>query len=435
MDYRQTLEYIFEKLPMYHRIGQAAYKSDLNNIIWLADHLANPHKSFRTIHIAGTNGKGSVSHMLASVLQEAGYKTGLYTSPHLIDFRERIRMNGQMIPEGYVTCFVEQVKHFIESVQPSFFEITVGMAFSYFANQHVDVAVIETGLGGRLDSTNIIEPDLSIITNISWDHTNLLGDTLEKIAFEKAGIIKRGIPVVIGQKSDQTKNVFLEKAAEEKAPLYFAEDQYKAEMKEQHAGYAVFEIISADNLKKVIESDLAGNYQGKNIAALLTSVDILNKGKYCIPESAVINGIRNTISNTVLRGRWDVINENPVIVCDIAHNEGAITEVINQLKISKYEHLHVVFGMSGDKDIDKVLALLPATASYYFAKPSVPRGMDANELAAEAQKHGLKGTAFCSVKDAMNEARKNAGNSDMILITGSAFVVADAMEFLPGKAH
>jgi len=427
MDYLQTLDYIFEKLPMYHRIGQAAYKSDLNNILLLAEHLGNQHKNFKTIHIAGTNGKGSVSHMLASVLQEAGYKTGLYTSPHLLDFRERIRINGQMITEQYVTCFVELTKDFIESVQPSFFEITVGMAFSYFAQEKVDVAVIETGLGGRLDSTNIIDPDLCIITNISMDHQYLLGDTIQKIAFEKAGIIKKGIPVVIGQKSELTKSVFIEKALSVNAPLYFAEDHYTAEIKEQNAGHAIFGITSNKNNITTIESDLTGSYQGMNIATLLTAIDLLNKQHYLIPESAVLKGFKSARANTGLRGRWDVLAEKPMIVCDIAHNEGAITEVMNQLKLCKYNRLHIVFGMSGDKDYNKVLSLLPVDAAYYFARPSVPRGMDAYELAEAASLHGLKGVAYQSVKDAVKHAKAKAGSSDMILITGSAFVVGDAL--------
>jgi dihydrofolate synthase / folylpolyglutamate synthase len=430
MDYTRTLDYIFEKLPMYHRIGQAAYKSDLNNILLLSEHLGNRHKNFRTIHIAGTNGKGSVSHMLASVLHEAGYKTGLYTSPHLLDFRERIRINGQMIPQEFVVDFVEQTKDFIESVQPSFFEITVGMAFSYFAQEKVDVAVIETGLGGRLDSTNIINPDLSIITSISMDHESLLGDTIEKIAFEKAGIIKKEVPVIIGQKSEQTKDVFIEKALSVNAPLCFAEDYYQAEMKEQQAGHAIFKITSDYNFNQEIESDLTGSYQGMNITTLLTAIDLLNKQNYRIPESAVLKGIKNTKANTGLRGRWDVLSESPMLVCDIAHNEGAITEVMKQLKLCKYDYLHIVFGMSGDKDYNKVLSLLPFNADYYFTRPSVPRGMDANELTEAARKHGLKGDAYVSVKDAIIQVRKNTGSSDLILVTGSAFVVADALEYL-----
>jgi dihydrofolate synthase/folylpolyglutamate synthase len=427
MDYNQTLEYIFEKLPMYHRIGQAAYKSDLNNILLLSDHLGNQYRNLNCIHIAGTNGKGSVSHMLASVLQEAGCKTGLYTSPHLLDFRERIRINGNMIPEGYVTCFVEGIRDFIESVQPSFFEITVGMAFSYFAQERVDVAVIETGLGGRLDSTNIIEPDLSIITNISMDHENLLGDTIQKIAFEKAGIIKKGIPVVIGQKCDETKSVFIEKALSENAPIYFAEDYYKAVLKEQMAGNAVFDVKSERNKEISINSDLAGSYQGKNIATVLTAIDLLNQGKYNIPAGAVLKGISKAKLNTGLRGRWDVLDKNPMVVCDIAHNEGAVAELMNQLKLCKYDHLHIVFGMSGDKNHDRVLSLLPKNALYYFAKPSVPRGMDAYELAAAAGRHDLNGVAFSTVSEALMQARKMADRNDMILITGSAFVVADAL--------
>ena len=430
MDYQQTLQYIFEKLPMYHRIGQAAYKSDLNNIIWLADHLANPHKSFRTIHIAGTNGKGSVSHMLASVLQEAGYKTGLYTSPHLLDFRERIRINGEMIPEGFVMCFVEQVKEFIESVQPSFFEITVGMAFSYFAQQNVNVAVIETGLGGRLDSTNIIDPDLSIITNISWDHANLLGDSLQKIAFEKAGIIKQGTPVLIGDKSEETAAVFIEKAQSENAPLYFTSDYYNGQVVQQLADYASFEMHAANGAKKIIQSDLTGSYQAKNIATVCKAVDLLNEDLYNIQEQALLSGIKNTRHNTGLRGRWDVLSENPPTVCDIAHNEGAMSELMKQLELVKAENVHLVFGMSGDKDTDKVLSLLPKSATYYFAKPSVPRGMDAHELAKAAAQFHLNGGVYVSVADAVDAAKKVAQGSDIILITGSAFVVADAMEHL-----
>ena len=430
MNYKQTLQYLFDKLPMFHRIGPAAYKSNLNNTLMLAEHLGNPQQHFKSIHIAGTNGKGSVSHMLAAILQESGYKTGLYTSPHLLDFRERIRVNGQMIRESYVIDFTEKLKAFIEEVQPSFFEITVGMAFSYFTDQAVDIAVIETGLGGRLDSTNIITPELSVITSISLDHQNLLGGSIEKIVIEKAGIIKSGIPVVIGEKKKETWPIFRRIAAERNAPITFAEDLYSYKFSDKAQPKLTFCITDKEGKKFTVETDLKGSYQGKNILTVLSATGILQQRGFGIKKEQIINGIAKTAALTELRGRWEHIGNNPKIICDIAHNEGAISEVIKQLNYESYQKLHIVFGVSQDKSLELLLPLMPHDALYYFCKPSVPRGMEAVLLAEEARTFDLNGLCYNNVGAAVRGALEKAGKDDMILITGSAFVVADALKYL-----
>lgn len=392
---------------MYQRIGAAAYKADLNNTIAICKLLGNPENKFKSVHIAGTNGKGSVSHMLAAVLQCAGYKVGLYTSPHLKDFRERIRINGKMIPEKYVMKFVEKYKADFEKIKPSFFEWTVGLAFDYFSREKVDITIIETGLGGRLDSTNVITPLLSIITNISYDHQNLLGNTLQKIAAEKAGIIKKNGIVVISEKSASINKVFEAKAKKEKALLLYTED-----------------FISGINK---IECGLKGAYQQKNIPTVILAAEILSQFGFKITSNAVVKGLKKVVKLTGLRGRWDMLSKKPLIIADIAHNEAGIREVFKQVKTTPHKKLHIVFGTVNDKDVGKILALLPKKASYYFCKANIPRALDASALASQAKKCGLKGAIYPSVKKAISAANKNASSADLILVTGSAFVVAEAI--------
>ncbi|MBT6837027.1 MAG: bifunctional folylpolyglutamate synthase/dihydrofolate synthase [Bacteroidetes bacterium] len=430
MNYRQTLHYLFEKLPMYQRVGAAAYKANLDNTIALANALGNPENKFRSIHVAGTNGKGSVSHILASVCMEAGLKTGLYTSPHLLDFRERIMLNGKMIPESTVIDFVQNNQKIIELIQPSFFEITVIMAFAYFAHEKVDVAIIETGLGGRLDSTNIITPLASIITNISLEHEKLLGDSIEKIAKEKAGIIKKQTAVIIGEKKDSTKETFLSKAKETSSPLVFAEEQYAYNphgIKDDQIDLELINLNTKAHFK--LSCDLAGTYQGENICTCLTLFDTL-KNELPISKDEILKGIANVKRNTSLRGRWEIMRKEPYMVFDISHNPVAITYMLEQLKSYTYNQLHIVFGMSDDKRIDDVLNLMPKEAIYYFAKPDVPRGMEAIKLQQNALTHHLMGESFVDVGEAIKASELNANKDDFILITGSAFVVADAMHFL-----
>lgn len=407
MTYSKTLSYLYMRLPMYQRIGAAAYKADLNNTIAICKLLGNPENKFKSVHIAGTNGKGSVSHMLAAVLQSAGYKVGLYTSPHLKDFRERVKINGEMISKNHVVSFVKKYKQEFEKIEPSFFEWTVGLAFNYFAEEKVDIAVIETGLGGRLDSTNVINPLLSIITNISYDHQNLLGNTLKKIAREKAGIIKRNGIILISEKQRGTKKVFEHKAKQEKSFLLFTED-YISEIRN-------------------IECGLKGGYQSKNIPTVLVASEILNELGFEIKKKAVFNGIKNVIKLTNLRGRWDILASKPSIVADIAHNEAGIKEVFRQVKEIPHKKLHIVFGTVNDKDIEKILPLLPKKVIYYFCKANIPRALDQNILAEKAKAFTLKGKTYKSVNAAVKAAKKNSTSDDFILITGSAFVVAEAI--------
>ena len=391
---------------MYQRIGTPAYKSNLNNTIAICKLFGNPENKFQSVHIAGTNGKGSVSHILSAVLQCEEYKVGLYTSPHLKDFRERIKINGKMISKKYVKNFVGKYKNDFEKIKPSFFEWTVGLAFDYFANEKVDIAVIETGLGGRLDSTNVITPLLSIITNISYDHQTLLGDTLEKIAKEKSGIIKKNGIVIIGEKQKETKNIFEEKAKKMNALLLYAEDFANA---------------------KNIDCGLKGIYQKKNIPTVLLASEILYQLGFNINSKAVAKGLKDVCKLTGLRGRWDILSKKPLIVADIAHNEAGIKEVFKQVKETPHKKLHIVFGMVNDKDINKILSLLPKKATYYFCKADIPRALDSTILAREAQKFGGKGETYSRVKQALNSAKKNASSKDFILVTGSAFVVAEAI--------
>ena len=405
MNYQQTLQYMFERLPMFQRQGASAFKKDLGNITKLCNYLNNPQNTFKSIHVGGTNGKGSTSHMLASVLQEAGYKTGLHTSPHLKDFRERIRVNGKMAKENFVVEFVEAHKSFIEANQLSFFELTVGMAFEYFKRQQVDVAIIEVGLGGRLDSTNIITPELSVITNIGLDHTAFLGDTLNAIAGEKAGIIKPNIPVVIGERQEETTAVFDTAAEKSNAPIVYASD---------------YEFTN-------LESELKGAYQQKNKATVQQAVAVLNeRTAFTICNRALVSGIKNVVSNTGLLGRWQIIQEsNPKIVCDTGHNKEGLTYVMRQLEEESYKHLHIVLGVVSDKDLGSILPLFPKEATYYFSKPDVPRGLSEEDLQQKAAAFDLHGKNFKKISEAL-EAAKNASNTeDLVFVGGSTFVVAE----------
>lgn len=429
--YQEILDYLYSQLPMFQRTGPAAYKDNLDNTIRLDKMFDHPHRSFRSIHVAGTNGKGSVSHILASVLQEAGYKTGLYTSPHLKDFRERIRVNGEMITEDAVIQFTEsfQAKNETEKMEPSFFELTVSMAFDYFRTMQVDVAVIEVGLGGRLDSTNIITPEVSVITNISFDHTALLGKTLPKIAAEKAGIIKSGIPVVIGETNPETSSVFIEFAEKLNAPVSFADREYQTNYSMLTiGGKQSLNIQSNGNLVfPDLLVDLLGIYQRHNVPTVLKSIDILNTKGWNLTEDTVRRGLANTIRNTGLMGRWQIIGHNPLTICDTGHNEAGIKLVVEQINQTVWEKLHIVIGMVNDKDQNEVLALLPANAQYYFTKAEIPRATEPEELSAKASCFGLKGDCYTTVREALSSALANAGENDLVFVGGSTFVVAEIL--------
>lgn len=432
MNYNETLKYMYEALPMFHRIGPAAYKANLNNTLAICALLNNPEKKFKSIHIAGTNGKGSTSHMLASVLQEAGYKVGLYTSPHLKDFRERIRINGKMISKKYVIDFVEKHKADFKKIQPSFFEMTVGLAFNYFAQKKVDVAVIETGLGGRLDSTNVITPDISIITNISYDHTSLLGNTLPQIAAEKAGIIKRKGLVVIGEAQKETKKTFYNKAKQQDAVLFYADQIIDLKVIKRTPGYLQFNLYQKMPGNKLLGRNvkcvLTGEYQYKNIKTVVAAVKLLNERKgYNISVKALEDGLKNVIKNTALMGRWQILNKKPLTIADTGHNEAGIKEVVKQIEITPYKKLHIVFGVVNDKDVSGILKLMPKNATYYFCKANLPRAMDEKELAQKALNAGLKGSVYASVKQAVSATQANAKQGDLIFIGGSTFVVAEAI--------
>lgn len=404
LEYQEVLDWMFAQLPMYQRIGSDAYKKDLNNTIALMQHLNHPENKFKSIHIAGTNGKGSTSSMIASILQEAGYKVGLYTSPHLKDFRERIKINGKTIEKENVISFINNNKNFLEQHHLSFFEMTVGLAFDYFAKKKVDVAVIEVGLGGRLDSTNVISPLLSVITNIGFDHEGMLGDTLEKIAFEKAGIIKASTPAIIGQDIPETRNVFIEKAKKENAPIYF---------------------VSEENIPKK-ETDLAGIYQKYNSATAQLAIKHLKK-HFEISEDNVTNGLKNVIKNTNLLGRWQILNHAPLTVADTGHNKDGLLQTMQQVKQHKYNNLYFVFGIVNDKNLNSIVEYLPKEAYYFFAKPDVPRGLDAKELYEKMTHFGFKGEICHSVNEAFQKAKNKATADDFIYIGGSTFVVAEVI--------
>ncbi|HQF47258.1 MAG TPA: folylpolyglutamate synthase/dihydrofolate synthase family protein [Flavobacterium alvei] len=404
MNYQETINWMFNQLPMYQLQGASAYKKDLTNAHLLSNHLDNPEKKLKCIHVAGTNGKGSTSHMLASILQEAGYTVGLYTSPHLKDYRERIKINGEEISEDFVCEFITKNKAFFEANDISFFEMTVGLAFDYFAKEKVDIAIIEVGMGGRLDATNIITPLVSVITNIALDHTQFLGNTIEAIAFEKAGIIKPKIPVVIGEYTEETKPVFLSKANENHSEIYFASD-----------------LISHN-----YPSDLIGDYQKHNKKTVLQTIAVINSQKeFKIYETDIKSGLLNVVHNTGLEGRWQQLGDSPKIICDTAHNKNGLEIVMKQIQKEKFDTLHIVLGVVNDKDLDEVLPLFPTNAIYYFCKPNIPRGLETNVLQQAALKHNLIGDTYPSVASAYSQSKKNATGNDFIFIGGSTFVVAE----------
>ena len=409
MNYQDTLEYLYNSAPMFQQVGAGAYKEGLENTRALDAHFRHPHEHFRSLHIAGTNGKGSCSHTLAAILQSAGYRVGLYTSPHLVDFRERIRVNGQPISEDYVIRFVEEERAFFEPLSPSFFELTTAMAFKYFADEKVDVAVVEVGLGGRLDCTNIIHPDLCIITNISLDHTQFLGHTLAQIAGEKAGIIKPGIPIVIGETTPETRPVFYQKAQEEGAPIHWAEEE------------------GHENDYPGLSFELKGLYQEKNRRTLLTALPILKEIGYRLTENDIRQGFAHVVELTGLMGRWQKLQDSPTLICDTGHNTGGIAYIAQQLRAQPCHRLHIVLGMVNDKDIRGVLALLPHEADYYFTQASVKRALPADELVRLGTEAGLKGEAFANVPAAVRAAQKRSLPEDFIFVGGSTFVVADLL--------
>jgi dihydrofolate synthase / folylpolyglutamate synthase len=419
MNYRQTLDYLFAQLPMFHRIGAAAYRADLTNTIALCALLGNPENQFKSIHIAGTNGKGSTSHLIASILQSAGYKTGLYTSPHLKDFRERIRINGKKVPRAWICDFVAKHSLEFEPVKPSFFEYTAVMAFQYYSEEKVDIAVIETGMGGRLDSTNVITPVLSIITNISKDHTAFLGNSLLEIAREKAGIIKKNIPVVIGEAQPEVNAVFIERAGELDAAVHYADQNFQI----ASSGDSI--TILPDKI--AIKCPLKGLYQRNNFLTAYQAVRVLTKSGFQITEEDIKKGYKDVIRSTGLQGRWQKLKSKPRVICDVAHNEAGFRYILMQLSREKYERLHWVFGLVNDKDATTILEMMPETATYYFCKANIPRGLDVDELKLKAESFGLKGEAYTSVKQAYQAALETAREQDLVFVGGSTFVVAEVL--------
>jgi len=428
MNYQETLKYLFGKLPMYQRQGKTALKKKLDNIRTLCKHSDNPHHKFKSIHIGGTNGKGSVSHILASVLQTAGYKTGLYTSPHLKDFRERIKINGEMISENKVINYVEKNKSFFEKIQPSFFEMTVALAFEYFAEQEVDIAIIEVGLGGRLDSTNIINPLVSVITNISLDHTQFLGETLPEIAKEKAGIIKKNTPIILGEFQKETAEIFIYKAKAQNAVIYFADKEYSVDYEMLSIDYK--QILNIRKNRKILypdlKTDLIGIYQKKNIICALKTVEILSDS-FEINKDDIYKGILYVAKNTNFKGRWQILGYNPLIIADTGHNEAGIKEIISQLEKTAYKKLYFIFGTVNDKNLAPILSLLPKNAIYYFTKAQIPRALDESLLFQKAKKFKLKGQTFNTVNEAFKHAKKQAEKEDLIFIGGSTFIVAEVI--------
>jgi dihydrofolate synthase/folylpolyglutamate synthase len=416
---------------MFQRVGPAAYKNNLDNTHRLDDLYGNPHRKFKSIHVAGTNGKGSVSHMLAAILQSAGYRTGLYTSPHLNDFRERIRIDGEMIPEEEVVRWVENYKTNNElwKIEPSFFELIVAMAFDYFAREKVDIAIVEVGLGGRLDSTNIITPEVSVITNIGMDHTALLGNSLELIAKEKAGIIKNQIPIVVGTTQNKTQKVFFEKAEEQQAPLFYADQEFTVPyaMTDFEGNQLLAVEQNGKQIYQQLKLDLKGAYQQKNIPAVLKVIELMQQKGWKITFENISEGLAATSKLTGLLGRWQVLGHNPRIVCDTAHNTDGIKEIVTQITATPYKHLHIIFGMVNDKDPEKILKLLPRHATYYFTKASIPRALDENELAKKAAEFGLNGNVFSEVQAAFEAAKMNAGRDDFIFVGGSTFIVSEIL--------
>ena len=430
MNYAQTIEYLFTRLPMFSRIGAPALKLGLDNISRLCNSLGDPHKKFKSIHIAGTNGKGSVSHMLAAIFQSAGYKTGLHTSPHLYDFRERLKVNGEPATEEFVIEFVENIKPLIEELDPSFFEISIAMTFAWFAEQKVDIAIVETGLGGRLDSTNILQPEMSIITNIGMDHMQLLGNTLEEIATEKAGIIKKNTPVVIGEAAPGTAMIFDNFARAMNAPITYAQDNFS--IVDYHNKIHTLEVEVArknftDHNKYVM--DLQGIYQMKNLLTVLQATAVLNQLEWKLDHESVYNAMQNVRKLTGLHGRWEVIHSNPLVILDVAHNEDGIRMVLQQLEIMAPTNVHIVIGMVKDKAITNILDLLPSSASYYFTHAHVPRALAADQLQKQAETFHLKGETYDDVNEALNSALNHAGESDLILVCGSVFLISEVRRF------
>lgn len=404
MNYQETINWMFLQLPMYQRQGKVAFKKSLTNIISLADYLNNPEKKIKTIHVGGTNGKGSTSHMLASIFQEAGYKVGLYTSPHLKDFTERIRINGNPIRKNCVINFIKRNKVFLENQNLSFFEMTVGMAFDYFAKQKVDIAIIEVGLGGRLDSTNIINPIASVITNIGLDHTQMLGNTLKEIATEKAGIIKPNTPIIIGEEQQQIMSVFIKKAKECQSELF----------------------IASKNIKLGYITDLMGNYQQNNVKTVMQTIKVIQDRKwFTISDSNIKKGLLNVVKNTHLKGRWQILHNQPKVICDTAHNKEGLNYVMRQLKKQKYDRLHIILGVVKDKNLEEILPLFPVDAQYYFCKPNIPRGLNSQKLKGKASSFNLKGEEYKTVSQAYKKAIKNAHKNDLVYVGGSTFVVAE----------
>lgn len=428
MNYKECIEYLYNCAPLFQNIGKDAYKEGLDNTLTLDKHFNHPHRKFKSIHIAGTNGKGSCSHTIASILQSAGYKVGLYTSPHLVDFRERIRINGEMIPEEAVIEFVTKEKEFFEPLHPSFFELTTALAFKHFADMNVDIAVIETGLGGRLDCTNIITPELSIITNISFDHTQFLGNTIDKIAKEKAGIIKSGVPVVIGESVPESKEVFIKKATEEQSSIIFADESDEI---------TEFEITKMNGIKYtsktlgVFHGELGGEYQIKNTTTIISAITELRKSGIDISTENIIDSFKNVTQSTGLMGRWQTVNNKPLTICDTGHNIAGITYIVNQLKnYSDKLRLRIVFGMVNDKDINGVLKIMPTDAEYYFCQAKVKRAKDSSELKTCAEKYGLIGNSFATVGEAYEKAIEESDENDMVFVGGSSFIVADLLSYL-----
>lgn len=425
MTYEQTIHYLYRKLPLYSQLGIRAYKADLTNTLALCEMMGNPQNKIKTIHIAGTNGKGSVSHILSAIFQQCGYKTGLYTSPHLKDFRERIKVNGKMISKKFVSYFVEKTKSFSEQINPSFFELTFVMALQYFAEQHTDIALIETGLGGRLDSTNVITPQLSVITNISYDHTDILGNTLDKIAFEKAGIIKNNVPVVIGETTDETKNVFIAKANECNSPIVFAEEQFKVvKTKFNNHSLEVELKNNSSGKNNSFKLDLNGIYQQKNLRTVLTAIDVLKK-TFSLQDENISYALSHVKKLTGLHGRWEIIHHSPLVVLDVAHNADGIEQVTKQINTTKHHCLHIIFGMVKDKDPQPVLALLPKNATYYFTKAHIPRALPEDELMQKAAAYQLYGNTYASVNEALKAALTRSLHDDLIIVCGSVFMVGE----------
>ena len=427
MTYKETIDYLYAHLPMFTRIGAAAYKKDLHNTLELCNALGNPQNQFKTVHVAGTNGKGSTCHILSAILQQAGYKTGLYTSPHVKEFGERIRINGHEVSESFVIEFVERTKILTDLIEPSFFELTVAMAFEYFAQEKVDIAIIETGLGGRLDSTNIISPVLSVITNIGYDHTNLLGNTLKEIAGQKAGIIKKNTPVVIGEVLPETMNIFVQEANEKNAPLYFAQSRFVAGYIEPTGNLLFCNVKDIKtNTTEKLRLDLNGIYQVKNICTVLCAVDVLRKQGYNISETTIHFALENVKPLTGMRGRWDIVHHNPAVILDVAHNEDGIKQVLFQLKNNYPDAgLHFVLGFVKDKDVECMLKLFPINASYYFTNAHIPRALPHEDLKNMAAQKNLQGQSFDDVNEAIAAAKKNAGEHDVIMICGSFFIIGE----------